>query len=195
MIFRIILGFTVVLLTTQAWAGDIVTLAGCTNRVFREINTTRKWSGQPPAACSARVAVEKRDDGIFVTAWRFRNGPSGWERTAFSGAMGFAEVASRKELTRAERELLNRAARLERCLHSILAVNDPLECRDRATKSYLAGEATGMETDRIIWLDDNGRHAVAGYTRGNTSSSPVPPADLFGGERVLPGIILNLHMR
>jgi hypothetical protein len=87
-----------------------------------------------------------------------------------------------------------RAKRLERCLDSINTVNDPLECRDRATKSYSADEESGVENDRIVWLDDDGRHTVVGYAYGNTTSTPSPPADLLNGQQLPPGTIIDLHM-
>jgi hypothetical protein len=179
----------------QALAADIPLLAGCTNKVFNEINRTHKWSGKAPAACPATIVVEKRADGVLVTAWATRSVEGGWVRTAFSGAMGYGELASKKELAKAGRDILARARRLERCLDSINTVNDPLECRDRATKSYEAGEESGVENDRIVWLDDDGRHTVVGYAFGNTTSTPSPPADLFNGQQLPPGMIIDLHLK
>ncbi len=179
---------------TPALAADIDLLADCTTRVFTEINRTHKWSGKSPDNCPASVAVEKRTDGVLVTAWIIRNVEGGWIRTAFTGAMGYAEIARKKELAKASRDIKQRAGHLGRCLDSINSVNDPLDCRDRATKSYSAGEETGIENDRVVWLDDNGRHAVVEYAFGNTSSTPGPPADLFRGQPLPPGLIIDLHM-
>lgn len=188
---KIILAAALLLFTSHsAIAYDLTDMAECTVKVFTEINKTRKWSGKPPAGC--RVAVEKRQDGVFVTAWRIRSGNKGWIRTSLSGAMGYAEIATAKVLAGAGRDIVKRAARLERCLDSINSVNDPLECRDRATKSYLAGETTGTENQRLIWLDDNGRHVVAEYATGNTAATPTPPTELFNGEKVPVGVILKL---
>jgi hypothetical protein len=179
---------------TAALAADIPLLAGCTNKVFNEIHRTHKWSGKAPAACPATIAVEKRADGVLVTAWATRSVEGGWVRTAFSGAMGYGELASKKEVAKAGRDIMARARRLERCLDSINTVNDPLECRDRATKSYVAGEESGVENDRIVWLDDDGRHAVVGYAFGNTTATPSPPADLLNGQQLTPGMIIDLHI-
>jgi len=41
---------------------------------------------------------------------------------------------------------MKRAAHLGHCLESINNVNDPLDCHDRASKFYVAGEETGTET-------------------------------------------------
>jgi hypothetical protein len=74
-------------------------------------------------------------------------------------------------------------------------VNDPLECRDYATKTYSAGDEIGIEYKRTVWLDDNGRHTVAGYDYGDTRATAVgPPADLFGGPALPPGTNLNIHV-
>jgi hypothetical protein len=180
--------------STQALAADVSLLAGCTNKVFDEINRTRKWSGKAPAACPATIVVEKRTDGVLVTAWATRSAEGGWVRTAFSGAMGYGEIARKKELAKAGRDIMARAKRLERCLESINTANDPLECRDRATKSYSAGEESGVENDRIVWLDDDGRHTVVEYAFGNTDATPSSPADLFNGQQLPPGTIIDLHM-
>jgi hypothetical protein len=182
------------LVGTAAPAADIPLLAGCTTKVFEEIRRTHKWSGKAPAACPATIVVEKRTDGVLVTAWAIRSVEGGWVRTAFSGAMGYGEIAGKKELARAGRDILARARRLERCLDSINTVNDPLECRDRATKSYAAGEESGVENDRIVWLDDDGRHTVVEYAFGNTTATPSPPADLFNGQQQPPGMIIDLHI-
>jgi hypothetical protein len=184
------------LLTTQpALAGDIPDLAACTVKVFTEINKTKKWSGKPPLGCNAAVAVEKRQEGVFVTAWRIRKGDKGWVRTSLSGAMGYGEIAAARDLARAGSDITSRAAKVERCLDSINRSNDPLECRDHATKSYLAGEVTGIENQRLIWLNDNGRHVVAEQSSGNTTATPTPPADLFSGETLPVGVILNLDWK
>ena len=185
---------SLMLVGTKALAADVSLLAGCTNKVFEEINRTHKWSGKASATCPATIVVEKRTDGVLVTAWITRSIDDGWVRTAFSGAMGYGEIARKKELAKAGRDIMARARRLERCLDSINTANDPLECRDRATKSYAAGEESGVENNRIIWLDDDGRHSVVEYSFGNTSSTPSPPADLFNGQQLPPGNTIDLNM-
>jgi hypothetical protein len=177
-----------------ASAADITSLAGCATRVFDEINRTHKWSGKTPAGCSAEVAVEQHPDGVFVTTWVVENAGDGWVRTAFSAAMGYDELARKKDLAKADRDIMARAGRLGRCLESIIKVNDPLECRDYSTKSYLVGEETGTENERLIRLDDNGRYAVAEYSYGDTEATPDPPADLFSSPPLPPGTILDLHL-
>lgn len=181
------------LIALPAAGADIEALARCTTKVFNEINLTRKWSGKAPDGCTATVAVEKRSDGIFVAAWAVESTTGGWVRTAFSSAAGYAEMADKKALARANRDIMNRAARLGRCLDSIIAVNDPLECRTHATKSYLVDEVTGTEHNRLIWLDDNGRHTVVEYSFGDTEATPTPPADLFEGNPLEPGVIIHLY--
>jgi len=191
-IFLLALGL--MLVGTGAVAADISVLAGCTTKVFDEIRRTRKWSGKAPPACPASIVVEKRADGVVVTAWLTRNADGGWVKTAFSSAMGYGEIARKKELAKAGRDIMARSKRLERCLDSINTVNDPLDCRDRATRSYVAGEESGEENDRIVWLDDNGRHAVVAYSFGNTTPTPGPPADLMNGQQLPPGMIIDLRM-
>jgi len=176
-------------------AQDVAGLADCTTRVFRDLGRSGRWSGKPPSGCTAKVALEKRTGGYFVTAWKIENAEGGWVRTSFSGAMGFREISGKTRLAKACRDIIARAARLERCLKSINSVNDPLECRDRATKSYLAGEESGTANTRLVWLDDDGRHTVVEYAFGTASSTPTPPVDLFQGELLPAGVLLDLHLR
>lgn len=185
---------TLLLTASRTQAAELASLADCTNKVFTEINRTQKWSGKAPAGCRARVFVEKRPTGVFVTAWSLEPATGGWVRTAFSAGMGYAEIARKKDLAAAQRDIMERARHIGRCLDSINSVNDPLDCRDSATKSYLAGEESGIEFKRLVWLDDNGRHTVAEYAYGDTEPTPTPPADLMGGQPLPPGVILNLHV-
>ena len=178
-----------------AYGREITGLADCVTKIFKEINRTGKWSGKPPASCPVKAAVEKRSSGIFVTTWAVDAVEGGWIRTAFTGAMDYGEVAVGKALRQAEKEIAARARHLERCLKSIITVNDPLDCRDYATKSYLVDEESGTETKRLVWLDDNGRHTVAEYAFGTTSATPTPPADLFSGQQLPPGTIIDLRVR
>lgn len=178
-----------------AFAADIAALGNCATKVFTEINSTQKWSGKTPGGCSAKVAVEKRPAGIFITTWVIEAADGGWIRTSFSAAMAYDEVARKKSLAKASHDILSRAKRLQSCLNSINTANDPLECRDEATRNYLVGEESGIENKRLIWLDDNGRHAVAEYSFGNTAATPTPPVDLFGGQPLPPGVIIDLRLR
>jgi hypothetical protein len=183
------------LIGQPAWAADLSTLAECTVKVFGEINHTHKWTGKAPEGCSARVVVEKRQDGAFITAWVTEGAAGGWARTAFTAAMGYAEMADKNELIKAGKEIRSRAGRLGRCLESLITVNDPLECRYRANKSYLVGEETGTRHDRLIWLDDNGRHAVVEYSFGDTEFEATPPADLPGDQPLQFDLNLDIHQR
>jgi hypothetical protein len=174
-------------------AVEVLPLADCSIKVFREINRSHVWAGKPPKGCSAEIYVEKRPSGVFVTTWNSGSSERGWVRVSLSTAMGFSEVAERKTLEKAGRDITARAARIERCLDSIIRVNDPLECRDYATKTYSAGEETGIEYMRKIWLDDNGRHSVVEYAYGDSRKEASQPADLFGGPALPPGMNLNIH--
>lgn len=160
-------------------AAELTGLAECATRVFKEISRTKKWSGKPPAGCPGKVVVEKRAAGVFVTTWVTETAGEGWVMTSFSTAAGYGELVDKKGLARASRDVMARAARLERCLESLKTVNDPGECRNKATKSYLVGDVTGTEHEQLIWLEDNGRHAVVDYSYGDTTETPQPPADLF----------------
>jgi hypothetical protein len=175
-------------------AVELGAMADCSIKVFREINRSHVWSGKPPVGCSADIYVEKRPNGIFVTTWNSDNSDRGWVRISLSSAMGFFEVADRKELKRASQDIKLRTKRIERCLESIIRENDPLECRDRAAKFYLAGEKMGVEYERSIWLDDNGRHSVVEYAYGDSREVVRPPADLFRGPALPPGTELNIHL-
>ncbi len=179
----------------DARALDVKPLADCSVKVFREINRNNSWSGRVPAGCSADVHVEKRVSGIFVTTWLSSSSHDGWERLALSSAMSFAEVARKQKLEKAGRDITDRAVRIGRCLDSIIRVNDPLECRDYATKTYSAGEDLGVEFNRSIWLDDSGRHSVVEYAYGDTERINADPADLFDGPALPPGLDLKLHIR
>ena len=173
---------------------DVRPLADCSIRVFRDINRSNAWSGKAPTGCSSNMYVEKRPGGIFVTTWNSSNSQAGWVRLSFSSAMSFSEVADKKLVEKAGHDISARAARLGSCLDSILQVNDPLECRDYAVKTYSAGEELGVEFNRSIWLDDTGRHSVVEYAYGDTSRVVNPSADLFGGPALPPGIDLKYHI-
>lgn len=178
-----------------AYGQEITRLADCATKVFKEINRTGTWSGKPPASCPVQTAVEKRSGGIFVTTWAVEEVEGGWVRTGFTGAMDYGEVARGKALRQAGRDIAARARHLERCLNSIITVNDPLDCRDYATKSYLVDEESGTETKRLVWLNDNGRHTVVEYAFGTTSATPAPPVDLFSGQQLPPGTIIDLRVK
>lgn len=179
--------------SVQVQAVQLRPLADCSIKVFRGINKSHVWSGKAPEGCSAGIQVEKRPTGIFVTTWNSDRSESGWVRVSFSAAMGFYEVADRKTLEKAGRDITARALRIEQCLDSIIRVNDPLECRDHAVKTYSAGDTMGIEYNRSIWLDDDGRHAVADYSYGDTREAVSPPVELFSGTAVRPGTNLNIH--
>ena len=184
----------VLIVSSPVQAVELRPLADCSIQVFRGINKSHVWSGKAPKGCSVRINVEKRPTGVFVTTWSSGSSESEWVRVSFSAAMSFFEVADRKALERAGRDITARAARIERCLNSIIRVNDPLECRDYATRTYSAGETIGAENNRSIWLDDNGRHTVAEYAYGDTETPNNPPADLFSGPALPPGTNLNIHI-
>lgn len=173
---------------------EIRPLADCAIKVFRTINRNQAWSGKPPDGCMAGIHVEKRPEGVFVTTWNSGRSEAGWVRLSLSSAMGFYEIADRKLLKEAASDISARAARIERCLDSIIRVNDPLECRDHATKTYSAGEEFGVEYKRNVWLDDNGRHSVVEHAYGNTRVAVGPPADLFDGPAWPPGTELKIHV-
>jgi hypothetical protein len=178
----------VLFMTIQAQALELQPLATCTVKVFKEINRTRAWSGKRPEGCLADIYVEKRANGIFVTAWYRGTSEQGWTRVSLATAMGFFEVADNKSLEKAALDLTARSTRIERCLNSIIQINDPLECRDSATKTYSAGDETGIEYKRLVWLDDDGRHVVAEHAYGSTRTTNSPPADLFRGPALPSGV-------
>jgi len=181
--------------SASAQAQEIQPLADCALMVFNDINQNHVWTGKRPDGCLAEVHVDKRAEGVFVTVWNSGASAAGWSRLSLSVAMGFFEVADRKSLKAAGRDILARSARIGSCLDSILRANDPLECRDYATKTYSAGEELGVEHKRSIWLDDGGRHVLVEYAHGDTRASVGAPADLFGGQLLPPGAELNLHFR
>lgn len=180
--------------SVNAQTRDLKALADCSVKVFRDINHSQSWSGKAPDGCNAEIYVEKRTSGIFVTTWIGSSSRNGWERVALSSAMSFAEVASKQRLGKAGRDIAVRAARIERCLDSIIRVNDPLECRDNATKTYSAGDDVGVEYNRSIWLEDSGRHTVVEYAYGDTEKVINVPADLIGGPALPLGLDLKLHI-
>jgi hypothetical protein len=178
-----------------AYAVDIVSLSDCSIRVYQELRATQTWSGKAPKGCADSVYVEKYLNGIKVTAWTAGQSGENWVRVSFSTVMVYPEMGAKKAFKKARQDITSRATRIERCLNSIISVNDPLECRDKAMKSYLAGEEIGIEYDRQIWLDDDGRYAVVDYSYGNTSKTVSPPADLFSGQALPPGTKLNIFIR
>lgn len=180
---------------TAAHCQEVARLAGCATKVFNDIKRSGSWSGKAPAGCPPGARVERRPGGIFVTVWSVEETEGWWIRTSFNAAMNEGEIARPRELARAGRDIKERAARLERCLTSIITLNDPLDCRDRATRSYLVDEESGVETRRLVWLDDDGRHAVVEYGFGSSSATPTPPVDLFSGYCLPPGVTIDLNVR
>jgi hypothetical protein len=178
--------------TSFAYAADVTELAACTVKIFKEINQTHKWSGKPPAACPATVAVEKRQEGVFITIWKIEKVNGGWVNTAFSSAEGYWEIANKKDLSKANYEIMSRARRLDKCLDSILTTNDPLECRQKAVKSYQVGDAIGTEKQKTIWLDDNGRHAVVEFSYGTSETEPTEPGDIIETSPLPNGMDINI---
>jgi hypothetical protein len=188
--------FTIVislLSATLSYAFDVTALATCNVKIFEEINRTREWSGKPPAGCPATVALEKRQGGIFITSWKTQGVEGGWISTAFSSAVGYGEIATKKDLEAANHDIMSRAGRLGRCLDSIISANDPLECRQRGIKSYLAGESMGEENRKTIWLDDNGRHTVVEFSYGNSEMEPTEPADLLKTPPLPAGMVIEVY--
>jgi hypothetical protein len=176
-----------------AYASDVTELAACTVKIFKEINQTLKWSGKPQTGCPATVAVEKRQEGVFITIWKINKVNGGWVNTAFSSSEGYWEIANKKDLAKANYEIMSRAKRLEKCLDSILATNDPLECRQKAIKSYQSGEEIGLEKQKTIWLDDNGRHAVVEFSYGTSEMEPTEPADIIQTSPLPNGMVINIE--
>jgi len=181
--------------TSIARASDVTELAACTVEIFKEISHNHKWSGEPPSGCPSTVVVEKRQGGIFITTWKVEKVSGGWTNTAFSSAQGLWEIASKKDLANANQDIMARARRLGKCLDSILATNDPLECRQKAIKSYLAGETTGTEMHKTIWLDDKGRHAVVEFSYGDSTTQAMEPADIIESSPLPNGTIINILPR
>lgn len=175
-------------------AMELKSLAACSVKVFTEINRTGAWSGKQPEGCLAKLYVEKRPEGIFVTAWHSAVSEQGWVRIALQSAMDYSEVTRKKAFDKGVRDITARAGSIERCLNSIIQVNDPLECRDSGTKSYSAGEEIGIEYKRRVWLDGTGRTVVAEYAYGDVRTNVSSPADLFGGPALPPGTSLNIHV-
>lgn len=173
---------------------ELATLADCSVALLREIHHSHAWSGKAPDGCRSELAVEKRPAGVFVTAWYGGRSADGWFRLAFSTAMGYGELADRTAVNQGVRDIQQRAARLNRCLDSMLRVNDSLECRNFGKKSYLAGERIGFEESTLLWLDDGGRHSVVEYAVGNTSDADSAPADLMYGPALPPGMKLDLFL-
>lgn len=175
-----------------AHASDVEELAACTVKIFKEINGTRNWSGKTPAGCPSTVAVEKRPEGVFVTIWKIEQVNGGWVNTAFSTAQGYWEVARKNDLAKANRDIMARARRLAGCLDSVIARNDPLKCGLRWSKSYHAGETTGTDIEKIIWLKDDGRHAVIEFSYGDSVTEPSEPADIIETSPLPNGMIVNV---
>jgi len=179
--FRLLVTAALLSIGQPAVASDVRTLCDCTVRVFNGINKTRSWSGKAPEGCPAHIFVEKRGDGVFITAW--------------ISAMGYTELAEKGTVADAGKDIRSRAGRLGRCLDSFIAARDPLECRYHADKSYLVGEETGSMHEWLFWLDDNGRHAVVEYAFGDTEITPTLPADLPSGPPMYFDMLLDIHLK
>lgn len=196
MLYFLMLLCSLVLLTGQAAsAAELGSLTTCSTKVFKEINSTHAWSGKSPPGCAANVAVEKWTDGVQVTSWNTATVTGGWIRTTFAVLMRYAEIADAKTLQKASKDILTRSRKLERCLNSLITVNDPLDCRYKATKEYYAGEKMGIERRWLVWLDDEGRKSMVEYVYGDTVVTPTPPADFFTGQPLPPGTELHILLK
>lgn len=188
--------FLFLLFAPVAVQGESVTsLARCSTAVFREIGRTGKWSGEAPAGCPPQVAVEREPSGLVVTVWGVEQGRDRWVETAFSAVMDYREVAAKKALALASKDIMKRAGRLERCLESLKMENDPLECRRKGSREYLVGEESGVEDRDSLWLDDGGRGCVVQYAIGDTSATPTPPLSFSGGEPLPPGVNIDIFLK
>lgn len=176
-------------------AVELAPLAACATSLFSEIHRTHAWSGKPPADCPARVRVDKYPDGAVATVWFWSGPPGAALRTTYSVLMRYQELAQAKALATANRDVKARGLRLERCLNSLIAANDPLDCRYKATKEYSVGEATGTERRWLIWLDDDGRQSLVEYLQSDTIPTPDQPVDLYSGQQLPPGTDIHLLLR
>jgi hypothetical protein len=193
---HLVILFTLFLLAARpALAVELGTLVSCATSVFNEIHRTHAWSGKAPADCPARVMVDKYTDGAVVTVWSWSGPPGAAVRTTYSVLMRYPELADAKALVTANRDVKARGRRLERCLNSLITVNDPLDCRYKATKEYSVGETTGTERRWLIWPDDEGRQSLVEYLISDTVATPDPPVDLYSGEQLPPGTDLHLLLR
>ncbi|UFS69875.1 hypothetical protein LPW11_18555 [Geomonas sp. RF6] len=187
------LSFLLFLVPAVAGAADISSLARCSTAVFADISRTRTWSGKAPACCP-QLSVETTASGVVVTAWGVEQGGMGWIEKGFSATMEFRELAGKKELAQATKDVLARARRLERCLESLQEVYDPLECQRKGTREYLSGEETGVEDRETLWLDDDGRACVVHYATGSSSATPTLPPTM-DGDPLPPGVNLDIYLR
>lgn len=179
----------------MASPSDLDGLAECVVNVFQEIAKTHAWSGRTKGCTIGRVVVEKRGAGVFVATWRLVKDEGNWEKLALSSALGYRELADKKILKKAIKDVKNRTKRIEKCLDSIEERNDPGECRDSAQKVYSVGEVSGVDMERTVWLNDDGRHVVLSLSYGNSAVSDTVPADLEKGPDLPPGMHIDLHLR
>ena len=191
-LFVLIASLTLLAPAPQASASDVDGLAECNINVFQEIAKTHAWSGKTDGCIKGRVLVEKRETGAFVTAWKIVKSGDNWEKLALSTAMGYQELVDKKLFKNAVIDIKVRSKRLKSCLDSIVGRNDPGECQDTAKKIYSAGDVSGIDMERTIWLNDNGRHVVLGFSHGNSSLSDTVPADLEKTPGIPPGVRIDI---
>jgi len=173
---------------------DLDGLAECVVNVFQEIAKTHAWSGRTKGCTTGRVVVGKRASGAFVTTWKLVESDGNWEKLALSAALGYRELADKKILEKAIRDVKSRTRRIEKCLNSIEERNDPGECRDTAQKVYSVGDVSGVDMERSVWLNDDGRHVVLSLSYGNSAASDTAPADLEQGPGLPPGMHIDLNL-
>jgi hypothetical protein len=141
---HLVILFTLFLLAARpALAVELGTLVSCATSVFNEIHRTHAWSGKAPADCPARVMVDKYTDGAVVTVWSWSGPPGAAVRTTYSVLMRYPELADAKALVTANRDVKARGRRLERCLNSLITVNDPLDSATRPRKSTPSAKRRG----------------------------------------------------
>jgi hypothetical protein len=186
---------TLLLPTSKTAGADLLPLADCSAKVFKEINLTKSWSGKPPEGCQAKIAVSKTSNGAQVTAWFTDVSKAEWVMTSLTVTMGYQELANSTEVAKGNKEIIARAQKLGDCLDSIVMRNDPAECRYRSSKEYYASGKIGTERHWEIWLDDDGRKSTVNYIIGDTEQIPYPPADLGPTESLPPGTDLHLLIR
>lgn len=175
-------------------AAEVEHLASCTTKIFDQIAQSQRWSGKAPQGCRSKVVVEQRPGGVLVATWGVEPVSGGWFSTSFAAIESYEELSDKKRLAAANRDIMARARRLERCLKALKTDEVPQECRSRGSRELKVGEVSGAEDYQMLWLDDEGRHCVVEIATGASSATPTPPHEIDDYEPLPPGLELKLRL-
>ncbi|MBJ6726778.1 hypothetical protein [Geomesophilobacter sediminis] len=187
--FRHLMLALAVLLPVSAHAGDVANLATCTTKTFADIFHNQAWSGKTPRGCFAKIAVAQKSGGIAVSAWIVEKKGEGYRQLSFTATQSMEELQNVKLVATANRDILNRAKRLERCLTPGKAT---AACQVTGHRDVQVDEESGVRDFKEISLGDGGRDTVVQSLVSDTDLTPTLPATIADEQPLPPGTELKV---